>query len=325
MERVYHQQMQKALVTGGAGFIGSHLSRRLVRDGWKVTIVDNLSTGDKKNIADVLKSKNVKFLKLDINDTKKLSAAMRGVGVVFHLAAVPSVPRSIAKPWDSHKANIDGTFSVLMAARDAKVRRVVYSASSSAYGDTPTLPKIEEMPPSPISPYGLQKFVGEKYTMLFDKFFGLEGVALRYFNIYGPYQNPDSPYSAVIPKFIRAMQTGKPATITGDGSGSRDFTYVDDAVEANILAATVPEARGEVFNVARGERITLDELVKTINTALGTQIPPSYGPERPGDIKDSFADISKAADILGYSPKTPILEGVRRTAESLRPVPKKKR
>ena len=314
---------KKALVTGGAGFIGSHLSRRLVRDGWQVAVVDNLATGDRKNIADIVKK--VTFLKFDINDTKKLTKAMKGADVVFHLAAVPSVPRSITKPWESHRANIDGTFSVLMAARDAKVRRVVYSASSSAYGDTPTLPKREDMPPAPISPYGLQKWVGEKYTLLFDKYFGVEGVALRYFNIYGPNQNPDSPYSAVIPKFIRAMQVGKPATITGDGAGSRDFTFIDDAVEANILAASVSAAHGEMFNVARGAQVSIDELVATINTVLGTTIAPTYGPERAGDIKDSLADSSKARSILGYNPKISLEEGVRRTVESMRPIAKKKR
>ena len=312
--------MKKTVVTGGAGFIGSHLAHRLVRDGWKVTIVDNLSTGDKNNIKDILKK--VTFLKFDINDTKKMIKAMKGADVVFHLAAVPSVPRSIAKPWDSHRANIDGTFSVLMAAREAKVRRVVYSASSSAYGETPTLPKREDMPPLPLSPYGLQKWVGEKYTLLFDKYFGVEGVALRYFNIYGPYQNPDSPYSAAIPKFVRAMQAGLPAKITGDGSGSRDFTYIDDAVEANILAATIPAARGELFNVARGEQVSINELVKTINQVLGTDIAPAYGPERPGDIKHSLADISKARSILGYDPKISLIEGVRRTIESMKPVTK---
>jgi nucleoside-diphosphate-sugar epimerase len=315
--------MQKALVTGGAGFIGSHLTRRLVRDGWKVTVVDNLMTGNKKNLADV--AKKITFLKLDINDTKKLTKAMKGAQVVFHLAAVPSVPRSIAKPWDSHKANIDGTFSVLMAARDAKVKRVVYSASSSAYGETPTLPKREDMPASPISPYGLQKFVGEQYTFLFNKFFGVEGVALRYFNIYGPDQDPNSPYAAAIPKFIRAMQSGSPANITGDGTGSRDFTYVDDAVQANVLAATVPAAAGELFNVARGEQVTINELVRTINNVLGCDILPNHGPERPGDIKHSLADISKARTILGYSPNVSLAEGVRHTAESLRPSVKKKR
>jgi UDP-glucose 4-epimerase len=317
------QKAQKALVTGGAGFIGSHLTHRLLRDGWKVTVVDNLSTGDKKNLADVLKQ--ITFLKLDINDTKKLTSAMKGAQVVFHLAAVPSVPRSIAKPWDSHKANIDGTFSVLMAARDAKVKRVVYSASSSAYGETPTLPKREDMPALPISPYGLQKYVGEQYTFLFNKFFNVEGVALRYFNIYGPHQNPDSPYSAAIPKFIRAMQNGIPASIQGDGTNSRDFTYIDDAVEANVLAAAVPAAAGELFNVARGEQVSINELVKTINQVLGTNVPPQYGPERAGDIKHSLADISKARTILGYNPKISLVEGVRRTVESMQPVAKKKR
>lgn len=307
--------MQKALVTGGAGFIGSHLTRRLVRDGWKVTVVDNLSTGNKKNLADVLKQ--IKFLKLDVNDTKKLTVAMKGAQVVFHLAAVPSVPRSIAQPWDSHRANIDGTFSVLMAAKEARVMRVVYSASSSAYGETPTLPKREDMPAMPISPYGLQKYVGEQYTFLFDKFFSVEGVALRYFNIYGPKQDPNSPYAAAIPKFIRAMQAGTQPTVHGDGTNSRDFTYIDDAVEANILAATVPQARGELFNVARGEQISVNELVKTINIVLGTNIEPAHGPERPGDIKHSLADISKARTILGYNPKISLVEGVRRTVESM--------
>ncbi|MBI5469841.1 SDR family oxidoreductase [Candidatus Kaiserbacteria bacterium] len=314
--------MKKAVVTGGAGFIGSHLSRRLVRDGWKVTVVDDLSTGEKKNITDILKK--ITFLKFDVNDTKKLTKAMKGADVVFHLAAIPSVPRSIENPAESHKANIDGTFSVLIAARDAKVQRVVYSASSSAYGDTPTLPKVEEMPPNPVSPYGLQKWVGEKYTEFFDKYFGVEGVSLRYFNIYGPHQNPDSPYSAVIPLFIKLIQQGKSPKINGDGSITRDFTFVDDAVEANILAATVPEARGHMFNVARGEQVSLNELVKTISKVLGTNIKPIYGPERLGDIAHSLADISKANTILGYDPRISLEAGIRRTVESMTKPTKKR-
>jgi nucleoside-diphosphate-sugar epimerase len=212
-----------------------------------------------------------------------------------------------------------------MAAREAKVKRVVYSASSSAYGETPTLPKREDMPPAPISPYGLQKWVGEQYTLLFSKFFGVEGVALRYFNIYGPNQDPNSPYAAAIPKFVRAMQAGKQPGVHGDGTNSRDFTYIDDAVEANILAATVSAADGQLFNVARGEQVTINELVKTINTVLGTHIEPAYGPERPGDIKHSLADISKARSVLGYDPKVSLVEGIRRTIESMGPLPKKGR
>jgi UDP-glucose 4-epimerase len=215
-----------------------------------------------------------------------------------------------------------------MAAREAGTPRVVYSASSSAYGDTPTLPKVEEMPANPLSPYGLQKWVGEKYTEFFDTYFGVEGVSLRYFNIYGPNQNPDSPYSAVIPLFIKLMQKGKSPTIHGDGSITRDFTFVDDAVEANILAATVPEARGHMFNVARGEQVSLNDLVKTINKVLGTNIKPIHGPVRAGDIAHSLADISKANDLLGYDPRISLEAGIRRTIESMSPsktVAKKRR
>jgi UDP-glucose 4-epimerase len=306
--------LRRAIVTGGAGFIGSHLAAALVSVGASVTVIDNLVTGRSDNLRDV--KDRIDFLNFDINATGRLAAVMDGADTVFHMAAIPSVPRSIDDPFPSHRANIDGTFSVLLAARRAKVRRLVYSGSSSVYGDNPAPSKREDLPPAPKSPYALQKLTGELYTLLFDAHFGLEAVGLRYFNIFGPRQDPDSPYAGVIPRFIRWMKQGRQPRINGDGSITRDFTYIDNAVLLNIKAATIPEARGKIFNVASGRSISLDQLVNTINSALGTQLQPTYGPERPGDIKASLADITRAREILGYQPAISFEEGIELTVKS---------
>ena len=305
----------KAVVTGGAGFIGSHLVEALLVRGYRVTVVDDLSTGNRANIAHVLDQ--IDFIEGSILDESVLAQSFAGATYVFHQAAVPSVPKSLNDPLTSHEANATGTLKVLLAARDAKVSRVIYAASSSYYGDTPTLPKHEEMPPNPLSPYATQKYMGEAYMQQFHTFYGLETVCLRYFNIFGPRQDPDSEYSAVIPRFIKLMKGGEVPTINGDGSGSRGFTYVSDCVAANILAAEAPGVAGEVFNVSGGTRTTLNELVTAINTLLGTSVVPNYGSPRPGDILHSHADISKAQKALGYTPEVSLEEGLKRTAASL--------
>jgi nucleoside-diphosphate-sugar epimerase len=301
----------KFVVTGGAGFIGSHLVEALINKGAKVTVIDNLATGYIGNLDQI--RDRIEFIEADINDTADVARAMRDADTVFHLAAIPSVPRSIDDPVPSHRANIDGTFSVLLAARDAGVRRVVYSGSSSAYGDSPARLKREELPPAPKSPYALQKLTGELYTLQFDAHFGVQGVVLRYFNIFGPRQDPNSPYAGVIALFIKLMKSGRQPRINGDGTITRDFTYVDNAVALNIKAATVPEARGKVFNAACGTSFTLNELVGVINKVLGSSVVPTYGPERAGDIRASQADISRARRILGYHPSISFEDGIRRT------------
>jgi UDP-glucose 4-epimerase len=305
---------RKVVVTGGAGFIGSHLAEALIKEGATVTVVDNLATGHLSNLEHI--RKRLEFIECDINDTADVARAMKGADTVFHLAALPSVPRSIDEPLPSHRANIDGTFSVLLAARCAGVRRVVYSASSSAYGDNPAATKREDMLPSPKSPYALQKLTGELYTLQFDTHFGVEGVALRYFNIFGPRQDPNSSYAGVIPLFIKLIKGGRQPRINGDGTTTRDFTYVDNAIVLNIKAAMVSEARGKVFNAACGTSFTLNQLVAAINSALGTSVEPTYGTERPGDIKASCADISRARRILRYEPLISFEEGIRRTVAS---------
>ncbi len=303
------------VVTGGAGFIGSHIVEALVERGAIVRVIDDLSTGKKENLATVMN--HIEFVQDSILNTDVLARVMVGATYVFHEAAVPSVPKSVKDPMTSHNANATGSLNVLLTARDAKVKRVVVAASSSFYGDTPTLPKDETMPPNPLSPYALQKFVGEKYAMQFYTLFGLETVALRYFNIYGPRQDPSSQYSAVIPLFIRMLKHGEVPTINGDGSGSRDFTFVTDAVAANLLAATTPAAAGEVFNCAAGRQVTLNELTDTLQKMLGTNVDVHHGDPRPGDILHSFADISKAQRILGFVPRVTFEEGLQRTAATI--------
>ncbi len=303
--------MTVSLVTGGAGFIGSHLTETLLVEGHTVRVVDNFSTGKRENLASVLNQ--IDLFEISITDTKALTQAMQGVDYVFHQAAIPSVPRSIDDPRTNHDVNVNGTFNLLCVARDVGVKRVVYAASSSAYGDIEGEYKVEDMPPGPLSPYAVAKLVGEHYMQVFYHVYGLETVSLRYFNVFGPRQDPLSEYAAVIPRFITAMLDDQPPTIYGDGTQSRDFTYIDNAVYGNLLAATVPGVAGEVFNLACGGRHSLLDLVALLNTAIHKQFEPHFDPPRPGDIKHSRAGIEKARRLLGYEPKVSFEEGIART------------
>lgn len=300
------------LVTGGAGFIGSHIVDELVRRGETVRVLDNLATGKRQNLADALN--RIEFIEGSIIDPATVQRAMQGVDYVLHQAALPSVPRSVADPATSHEINVTGTVNVLIAARDAGVRRLVYAASSSAYGDSPTLPKREDMPTNPLSPYAVSKLAGEHYCRAFCQVYGLETVCLRYFNVFGPRQDPKSQYAAVIPKFIAMIRRGERPTIYGDGAQSRDFSYVANVVQANLLAATAPQAAGSVVNVACGQRHTLLDLVAALNRLLGTNLAPVFLPDRAGDVKHSLADISAAKELLGYEVLVPFEEGLGRTA-----------
>src|SRR5246500_4800335 len=302
-------------ITGIAGFIGSSLARELLSRDEKVRGVDNFSTGNRDNLADI--KERIDFREADILDLEAMHRACAGADFVLHQAALPSVPKSVLDPLASNRANIDGTVNVLIAARDAKVKRVIYAASSSAYGDTPTLPKHEAMTPDPISPYAVAKLASEHYMISFYRCYGLETVCLRYFNIFGPRQDPTSPYSGVLAKFITQMLQGEPPTIFGDGTQSRDFTYIDNAVEANILAAWAPAAKvaGQMVNVATGTRVDWSETGERPRklTAYTGQV--KHGPEREGDVKHSLADISRAQMALDYQPKVNFEEGLRRTVE----------
>jgi UDP-glucose 4-epimerase len=302
--------MTICLVTGGAGFIGSHLVEALLERGHEVRVLDNFSTGDPGNLEGV--RGRVKVFEGDVTDAEVVRHATRGAEVVYHQAALASVPRSVADPLATHKACVDGTLQVLLAARDLKVRRVVYAASSSAYGNSVRLPKSEADPTSPLSPYAVAKLAGEQYCAAFTEVYGLETVRLRYFNVFGPRQTPDSPYAAVIPLFIQALTAGRSPTIHGDGQQSRDFTFVADAVQANLLAAEAPGVGGRVYNVACGQRTTLLELVQFLNELLGTAIVPTYTAPRPGDVKHSQADIQRARAELGYRPTTDVPAGLDR-------------
>ena len=307
--------MSLYLITGVAGFIGSSIARAVLAQGNQVRGVDNLSTGKRENLSDIIG--RVDFREADILDLDAMHKACDGVDFVIHEAAIPSVPKSVLDPLGSNAANIDGTVNVLFAARDAKVKRVVYAASSSAYGDTPTLPKHEEMRPDPISPYAVGKLASEHYMVSFYRCYGLETVCLRYFNIFGPRQDPSSPYSGVLAKFITQMLRGEQPTIFGDGKTSRDFTYIDNAVSANLLACKASAARvaGRVFNTATGRRVTLNETFKALQPLTGYNGAVKYGPEREGDIKHSLADISQAEAALGYRPIVDFEEGLKRTVE----------
>jgi len=303
------------LVTGGAGFIGSHLVERLLKEGHRVRVIDDLSTGKKENIKPFLGE--IEFIKGDIRDLELVRETMEGVDYVLHQAAVPSVPRSVKDPLTTNVANVDGTLNILIAARDAGVKRVVYASSSSIYGDTPNLPKHEGMRPEPRSPYAASKLAGELYCQAFYSVYGLETVALRYFNVFGPRQDPESQYAAVVPRFITALLQGRPPTIFGDGEQSRDFTYVENVVEANLLAAKAPGVAGEVFNIACGGQITVNELARLLVEIVGVnpQLKPRYAPPRPGDVRHSLADISKVRELLGYEVKVSTREGLERTVE----------
>jgi UDP-N-acetylglucosamine/UDP-N-acetyl-alpha-D-glucosaminouronate 4-epimerase len=304
--------MANYLVTGGAGFIGSHLSEELVRRGHRVRVADSLITGKRANLDHI---SGVEFLEGDLADMAFAQQAVEGMNYVLHQAAIPSVPRSVKDPITSNRANVDATLNVLVAARDAGVKRLVFAGSSSAYGDTPTLPKHEGMPDSPLSPYALQKVVGEQYLQMFTKLYGFETVSIRYFNVFGPRQDPSSPYSGVISVFATALLENRPATIYGDGGQTRDFTYVANVVDGVLRACEAGGASGEVINVATGGRISLNELYHTMKKLVGATVDPVYVDTRAGDVRDSQADISKARRILGYEPVVSFEEGLRRTVE----------
>lgn len=302
--------MPTYLVTGGAGFIGSHLTEELRRRGERVRVVDSLITGKRKNLADV---PGVEFVEGDLGDLSVAKAAVQGVDYVLHQAAIPSVPRSVEDPITSNRANVDATLNVLVAARDAGVKRVLYAGSSSAYGNTPTLPKREDMPANPLSPYALQKLVGEQYMQMFTSLYGLETVTIRYFNVFGPRQDPSSPYSGVISVFAKALLENKAPTIYGDGEQTRDFTYVANVVDGVLRAVDAVGASGAVVNVATGSRISLNRLFEVMRELTGSSVKVNYGPARHGDVKDSQADISRARALLGYAPLVSFEEGLRHT------------
>lgn len=303
--------MRTFLVTGGAGFIGSHIAEALVRRGDRVRVLDNLSTGHRSNL-DACQGK-AELIVGDLTDPAAVARAVAGVDCIFHEAALASVPRSVEAPLDTHAACVTGTLTLLDAARRAGVRRLVYAASSSAYGDRPTSPKRETDLPAPISPYGAAKLAAELYCHAFTATYGFETVALRYFNVFGPRQDPDSPYSAVIPLFLTALLAGKRPTVYGDGGQSRDFTFVANVVHGNLLAADAPGAAGRVFNVANGRSTSLLSLLDQLNRLLGTTIEPIHAPPRAGDIRESLADISAAREVLGYEPQVDFEEGLKRS------------
>ena len=306
--------MNPYVVTGGAGFIGSAIVRALLRQGaGRVTVIDNLLTGCEANLEEVRDC--VDFFREDIRDYEAIAPLMRGADVVFHEAAIPSVPRSIDDPVPSHEVNIDGTFQVLRAARDGHVRRVVYAASSSAYGDTPVLPKVETMLPAPKSPYALQKLVGEYYCNVFTTCFGMEAVSLRYFNVYGPRQDPSSPYSGVLSVFMKAILERRAPTIYGDGEQSRDFTYVEDVAELNLKAAKAANVAGRMYNAGNGGRIRINEAWRLLQKFEGVEIAPRYAPPRTGDVRDSQADTAAAVRDLGHAPQYSFEQGLRLTLD----------
>ena len=305
--------MAHYLVTGGCGFIGSHLVEALVQKGERVRVFDNCSTGKAKNIAHV--KDQIEFVDGDLRELDAVHQAVAGVDYVFHQGARPSVARSVADPILSNSVNINGTLNLLVAARDAKVKRVVYAASSSAYGNIPTLPRSETLSPQPASPYAITKYVGECYCRVFTQVFGLETVALRYFNIFGPRQDPTSQYSAVIPKFIHNYLHGNSPAIEGDGEQSRDFTYIANAVHANLLACHAEGVAGEVFNIGCGQQTSINKLASLIGEMMGTDVKPIYTSSRPGDVQHSRADIRKAQQLLGYEPKVELKTGLHRTID----------
>ncbi|GAB4235984.1 MAG: SDR family oxidoreductase [Deltaproteobacteria bacterium] len=312
------------LVTGGAGFIGSNLTRALLASGERVRVFDNFLTGKRENIAGLSETYGGAFelFEGDLRDLDAVRKAAAGVEYVLHQGALPSVPRSVADPALTNEINVSGTVNLLMAARDAGVRRVVFAASSSAYGDTPQLPKRESMTPDPKSPYAAQKLAGEHYLRIFHEIYGIETVSLRYFNVFGPRQDPRSTYAAVIPRFITAVLRGEPPTVYGDGHQTRDFTYIDNVIQANLAACTAPTtACGKVVNIACGERVSLLDILEIIYRLAGKRVSPKFEPGRPGDVRDSLADISLARDLIGYNPKVPFSEGLAHTFAWFRSTP----
>ena len=307
--------MSKVLVTGGAGFIGSNLTEELLKRGHSVRVLDDFSTGKRENLIFDKKYPSLKVIEGDIRDPRICQEAVEGMEYVFHQGALPSVQRSVEDPETSNAVNVGGTLNILLAARGKGVKRVIYASSSSVYGDTPTLPKHEDMPTNPLSPYALQKYVGEHYCRLFYQLYGLETISLRYFNIFGPKQDPNSLYSAVIPKFIDALLQDRPPTIFGDGEQSRDFTYIENVVQANLLAMSAEHVHGEAINIACGRRISLNQLFNVLKEILGSKVFPLYQEPRKGDVKHSLADIRKGKEIVGYEPTVGVEIGLRKTAE----------
>ena len=300
--------MDRFLVTGGAGFIGSNICRKLVSQGCFVRVIDNLITGKKENLTAVID--NIEFIEADMGDADIARNAMEGIDVVLHQGALASVPRSVDDPAATHRHCVDATFTLLLTARDAGIKRFVYAASSSAYGDSPTLPKVETMPDRPLSPYAVAKLVGEHYCSVFYKVFGLETISLRYFNVFGPQQDPTSQYAAAIPAFVTAILKDQPPTIYGDGEQSRDFTYIDNVVEANLLAAKAEKTTGQTVNIACGQAVTVNQIIGMINDIVGKSVKPNYTEPRAGDVKHSLADISLAEKSIGYQPTISFKDGL---------------
>ena len=312
MER---KKMSKVLITGGAGFIGSNLTEAVLQRGHSVRVLDDFSTGKRENLIFGKAYPSLEIIEGDLRDLSSCRKAVQGMEYVFHQGALPSVQRSVEDPETSHAVNVGGTLNILLAAREKGVKRVMYAASSSVYGDTPTLPKHEEMPPNPLSPYALQKYIGEQYCRLFYQLYGLETVSLRYFNIFGPKQDPNSLYSAVIPKFIDALLQGSPPTIYGDGEQSRDFTFIENVVQANLLAMSAAHLHGEAINIACGKRISLNQLLSVLKEILGSKQSPRYQEMRKGDVKHSLADIRRGKEIINYEPTVGIEAGLRKTVD----------
>ncbi len=301
--------MERFLVTGGAGFIGSNICIKLIEEGCFVRVIDNLLTGKKSNLASIID--RIEFIEADMGDERVAREAMKDIDVVLHQGALPSVPKSVDNPAATHRHCLNATFTVLLAARDTGVKRFVYASSSSAYGDTPVLPKVETMRPEPLSPYAASKLGGEYYCKVFFTVFGLETISLRYFNVFGPHQDPTSQYAAAIPAFVTAILKDKPPTIYGDGEQSRDFTYVDNVVDANLLAARAKKTNGEVINIACGKAVTVNEIIDMINNLTGKNVKPEYTDPRPGDVKHSLADITAAEKLIGFKPNVSFEQGLQ--------------
>jgi len=307
--------MSNILVTGGAGFIGSHLTEVLLKQGHLVRVLDNFLTGKRGNLIFDEAYSSLEIIEGNIRDLTVCQRATIDIEYVFHQAALPSVQRSVEDPLTSNSVNVEGTLNILLAAKNAGVKRLIYASSSSVYGDTPTLPKNEEMPPNPLSPYALQKYIGEQYCRLFFQLYGLEAVSLRYFNIFGPKQDPTSIYSAVIPRFIDALLEGRPPIIFGNGEQSRDFTYIDNVVQANLLAMSAAHLNGEAINIACGKRTSLNQLLNFLKEIVGSKVSPIYEEPRKGDVRHSLANIQKGKEILNYEPEVGIERGLRKTVE----------
>ncbi len=307
--------MARVLVTGGAGFIGSNLTEALLKKGYSVRVLDNFSTGKRENLIFNETYSSLEMIEGDIRDLTLCQRATRDIEYVFHQAALPYVQKSVEDPLTSNSVNVEGALNILLSARDAGVKRLIYASSCAIYGDDPTVPKREEMPPNPLSPYALQKYIGEKYCRLFSQLYGLETVSLRYFNIFGPKQDPTSTYSAVIPRFIGALLEGKPPVIFGDGEQSRDFTYIDDVVQANLLAMSAVHLNGEAINIACGKSMSLNQLLNILKEIVRSKVLPIYEEPRKGDVKHSLAEIHKGKQFLNYEPKVDIEVGLKKTVE----------